>query len=97
MKLDECMMRADAFNLHVDPVRTEMTGMQQISISHICYLDKSKLKWIITDKNSSQVFSTDERKPERVIVNESFREDSESEIIYKSISTNEEKFAIDET
>ena len=53
MKLDEFMMRTDAFNFHVDPVRTEMTGMQQIPISNICSLDKSKLKGIIADKNLS--------------------------------------------
>ena len=29
------MMRADAFNLQVDPVRTEITGTQHIPISHI--------------------------------------------------------------
>ena len=33
----KCMMRADAFNLHVDPVRTEITGTKQIPISHICW------------------------------------------------------------
>ena len=38
----KCMMRADAFNLHVDHVSMEMTGMQQILISHVCDLDKIK-------------------------------------------------------
>ena len=33
--LANCMMRANAFNLHVDPVRTEMTGIQQILISYV--------------------------------------------------------------
>ena len=32
-------MRDGAFNFHVDPVRMEMTGMQQILISHICDLE----------------------------------------------------------
>ena len=33
--LSKCMMRSHAFNSHVDPVRTEITGMQQIPILHV--------------------------------------------------------------
>ena len=44
------MMRADAFNYHVDPVRTETTGTQQIHISHVCSLDESKPKNILGGK-----------------------------------------------
>ena len=46
-----CMMRADAHNFHVDPVKTEMTNTQHISISHVCDLDKSESKEILVEKN----------------------------------------------
>ena len=48
--IDKCMMRAYAFNLHVDPVITKMTGMQQIRISHVCNSDERKLKEIPAEK-----------------------------------------------
>ena len=41
-QLAKCMMRYYALNLHIDPTRTEMTGMQQIPISHVCNLDQRK-------------------------------------------------------
>ena len=53
-------MIADAFNLHVDLVITEITGMQHIMISHVCDLDKSESEGIIVDKNVLQVCSTNE-------------------------------------
>ena len=37
--LEKCVMRVDTLNLHVYPVRTEMTCMQQIPISHVCFTD----------------------------------------------------------
>ena len=61
IQLSKCMMRADSFNSKVDPVRTEMTGMQQVPIWHVCNLDESKSKGIIVDKNLLQVFSMDNR------------------------------------
>ena len=33
--IDKFMMRADALNLQIDPVRTGMTGMQQIPILNV--------------------------------------------------------------
>ena len=42
--ISKCMMRADALNLHVYPVRTEMTATKQITASHVCYTNKRKLK-----------------------------------------------------
>ena len=39
--LVKCMMIADALNSHVYPVRTEMTGLKHIPISHVCYMGKS--------------------------------------------------------
>ena len=62
IQLSKCMMRADALNLHVDPVRTEMTSMQQIMISHVCDSYKSKSKGIIKDENLLQVCSTADSK-----------------------------------
>ena len=77
IQLSKCMMRSDAFNLHVYPVITEMTGTQQIPILQICSTDKSG--------------------SERIIVDESFTNESKSESVHKSINTNREKDAIDET
>ena len=44
------MMIADTLNLHVGPVRTEITGTQQITISHIFDLNKREPKEILADK-----------------------------------------------
>ena len=91
------MMRADAFNLHVDPVRTEITGTQQIPILHVCDLGKSKSKGITSDETLLQVFYTDKSKSESVIVDEIYTEESESETVHKNINTNKENDAINET
>ena len=48
-QLAKCMMRADALNLHIYPVRTEMTATKQIPNSHVCSTDKSKLKEFLVD------------------------------------------------
>ena len=58
-QISNCMMISDAFNLHVDPVRPEMTDTQQILISHICDSNVIKSKQIIVDEKLSQVCSTD--------------------------------------
>ena len=91
------MMRADALNLHVYPVRMEMTDMQHIPISHVCDVDDSKSKEILVDGNLFQVCSTEEGESESVIVDEISTEDRELGIVQKSINTNKEKYAIDET
>ena len=49
------------------------------------------------EKNLLQVYSMNESEPKSVIVDESSTEESESEIFHKSINTNKEKYAIDET
>ena len=41
-QLVKCMMRYDALNLHVYPLRMEITGKKQIMISHVCSTDDSK-------------------------------------------------------
>ena len=84
-------------NSHVDPVRTEKTGTQQILISHVCDNDERKSKGIIADKNLLQVCSMNESESESVVVNESSTEDIKSESIKKSINRNEEKGTIDKT
>ena len=37
--LAKCMMRSDAFNSNVKPIRMEMTSTQQIMILHVCDSD----------------------------------------------------------
>ena len=53
------MMRADALNSHVYPVRMEMIDTKQIPISHICYMDKIKLTEFLVNETLLQIFSTD--------------------------------------
>ena len=53
--LSKYIKRDDALNSHIDPVRTEITGMKQIPISHVCSSDESKPKGIIPDEKLSQV------------------------------------------
>ena len=91
------MMRADALNSHIDPVRTETTGTQHIPISHVCDSDKSESKEILADETLLKVCYTDESESENITANESSTEESESESVRKSINTNIEKYAIDET
>ena len=61
IKLAKCMVRADTFNLNVDPVRTHITGTQHIPFSHVCPLEKRESKRIIVDEILSQVCSTYKR------------------------------------
>ena len=42
INISKCMMRADALNSHVEPVRREITGTQKIPISHVCDSDESE-------------------------------------------------------
>ena len=65
-QIAKCMMRADAINSHVYPVRTEMTAPSL----HVCSTDKDESKGIIMHKNLSQNVSTDEDKSKHSIVNE---------------------------
>ena len=44
------MMRADALNLHVYPVRTEITATKQIPVLHVCSTDDMKLKEFLVNK-----------------------------------------------
>ena len=48
-KITKCMMISDAFNLHADPIRKEVSDTQHIPISHVCDLDESESKGIVAD------------------------------------------------
>ena len=52
-QLAKCMMRADALNLGINPVRKKITGTKQITISHVCSTDESKSKEFLVEKNLS--------------------------------------------
>ena len=93
-QLTKCMMRDDALNLYVYPVRTEMNVTQQILISHFYSKDDSESEEFLVDKSLSQVCSTDEDKLKIIIAGEISTEESESECSHKSI--NKEKDAKNE-
>ena len=42
--LANCMIRDDAFNSHIDHLRTDMTGTQYIPISDVFYSDEIESK-----------------------------------------------------
>ena len=72
------MMKADYLNSNVNPVGTDMTGMQHIPISHVCDLDDIKSKDILVEKKLLQVYYTNKGESERVIIDESSTEEIES-------------------
>ena len=90
------MIRADVFNYNVDPIRTKVTGTQHIPTLYVYDQDEKKSKGIITDKNLSQVCSTDKSESEIGIVDEISTEESKSKRVHKSINKNKEKYVIDE-
>ena len=89
------MMIADALNLHIYPVRTEMTAIKNIPISHVCSTDESELKEFLFNKTISQICSTDKEESKGTIVNECSTEEDESECVHKNI--NKQKDANNET
>ena len=74
-----------------------MTGMKQIIISHVCYLDRRKPKVILFDEHLSQVCSRDGGKSKSNIDDGSSTDENESESVHKSINTNKERYVINET
>ena len=62
------MMRSDALNLHVYPVRTEITAMKQILISHVVSTKEKKFKEFLVKEILSQICSTDEDESKGIIV-----------------------------
>ena len=77
------MMRDDALNSCVYPVRTEMNATKHIPTSHVYSADESKLKYFLVDKTLSQICSTYEDKSKGIIVNEFSTEEDESECVHK--------------
>ena len=69
--IENCMMRSDALNSHVYPVRTEMTALYL----QVCSTDEDESKRIIVNETLSQscsthadeLFSTEEDKSECTI------------------------------
>ena len=57
--------------------------MKHIPILPIVSMDKSESKELLADKDLSQICSTDEGKPESVIVDEIPMEESKSECVHK--------------
>ena len=45
------MMRSDAVNLHIYPVRVEMNGAKHIPILHVCSMNNNESKELFVDKN----------------------------------------------
>ena len=88
------MMRSDALNLHIYPVRTEITVMKQIPTSRVCSTDKSELKKFLGNKTLSQSCSADKYKSKGIIVDKFSTEDDKSEskgiIVKKSVTEEDE-------
>ena len=72
------MMRADALNLHVYYIRTEMTATKQITILHVCSTEESELKEFLVNETLSQICSTDEDESKGIIVEECSTEEDKS-------------------
>ena len=84
------MMRDDAPNSHVYPVRTEMTAPSL----HICYTEEIELREFLVKKTLSQSCSTDKDESKGIIVDKCSTEDDKSEskgIIVKEWSREGEK------
>ena len=77
-KLAKCMMRSDALNSHVYPVRGEMTATKHIPTSHVCSTDESKLKELPVNETLSQIYSTDAEEPKGILVNKRSTEEDKS-------------------
>ena len=82
-QLAKCTMIADALNLDIDPVRTEMTGTAHILVSHVFSTDARKIKEFLVTKTLLQICSTDENESKGIVVDEYSTEEDESERIHK--------------
>ena len=71
------MMRSDALNLHVYPVRTEITDTKQIPISHVCSTEKSELEEFLVEETLSQICYTNEEESKGIIVDKRSTEEDE--------------------
>ena len=77
-QLTKCMMRADALNSHIYPVRTETTDTKHILISHVFSIDESELGEFLVGIFLLQVYSTDEDESKGIIDNERSIEENKS-------------------
>ena len=93
--LEKCMMIADDLNLHVYPLRTEMTATKQIPTSHVCSTHESELIEFLVDKTLSQICPTDDEESKGLTVENVSTEEEESECVHKNI--NKQKYANNET
>ena len=69
------MMRAVSLNLHIYPVRTEMTDPSL----HVFNTDKDESKGNIVQETLSQSFSTDEDESKGIIVKETLLQSCSTE------------------
>ena len=79
------MVRSDALNLHVYPVRTETTGKKQIPTLYVCSTDESELKEFLLDKNILQIYSTDGDESKSIIVDKCSMDEDKQECVHKNI------------
>ena len=83
-------MRADALNLDVYTLRTQMTAMKQIPTSHVCSTDESELKYFLVDETLSQIYSTDKDESKVIIVNKCSTQEDKSKFVQKNINKQED-------
>ena len=62
IQLDKCMVRDNLLSLHIDPVRTKMTGTQHVPILHVCSMYIRESKDFLADEKLSQICFTGEDK-----------------------------------
>ena len=91
-QLAKCMMRDDALNLHVYPVRTQRTSMKHIPTSHVCSTYESELKEFLVDETRSQICYTDEDESKGIIVENYSTEEYESECVQKNINKQKDAY-----
>ena len=80
------MMRSDDLNLHVYPVRTEMTD----PYLHVCSTDEDESKRIILHETLSHKCSANEDKSKQSIVNKTLSQNYSADV-EKIYSTEEDK------
>ena len=71
-------MRADALNLYVYLVRTEMNNTKYIPTSNVCSTYERKLKEFLFDETLSKICSTDVDESKCIIVDECSTKEDES-------------------
>ena len=90
-QLERFMTRSDVLNLHVYPVRTEMTVTQKIPISHVYSNTESELKEFLVDGTILQICSTNENESKSIIIDKCFMKEDESECVHKNINKKRRK------